>query len=123
MAAFKLGPNDPVSIQHDMLSKILATMLTYDQLDISNLASAEMVARQLQLLEEKQAAAAATDSTGAEESALFLGAPTSHSAVLVAPDLKLWISQELAREASVLKERRKAREERNLARKKDPPQK
>lgn len=56
------------------------------------------------------------DSALAEEQNLFLGSAAGHGAIVISPELKTWISTEMAREASVLKERRKAREERALAR-------
>ncbi len=41
---FRLGVGDPAALQHESYSRIMETMLCYDQLDISNLASAELVA-------------------------------------------------------------------------------
>lgn len=69
--------------------------------------------RQLQLLEDRdyQLPDKAATSAAAEESSMYMGRSTAHGGV-VSPDLKDWIAGELAREASVLKERRKAREER-----------
>lgn len=109
-------------MQHEAWSKVLQTMVCYDQVDVLNLASAELVCRQLQLLEGRvyQSSDNAATSAIAEESSLYMGTSTAHGAVLVAPELKGWIAGELAREASVLKERRKAREERTLARGSDP---
>lgn len=43
---------DQVVGQHETWCKVLQTMLVYDQLDVSNLASAELIARQIQLLED-----------------------------------------------------------------------
>ena len=117
MSHFKLGSGDPVGLAHESYCRIMQAMVSYDCLDISNLASAELVARQLQLLEEKQQQLCDNDKSGAaEEAALFAGGLSGSGAVVVAPELKSFISTEMAREASVLKERRKAREERALAR-------
>ena len=119
MAYFKLSPGDPIALQHENYCKILHAMLVYDQLDVTNLACAELVCRQLQLLEEKQMQSStpqAESASVAEESSLFMGTASAHGAVLVCPELKSWVSSELSREASILKERRKAREERTLAR-------
>ena len=92
-------------------------MLTYDQLDISNLASAELIARGIQRIEEKHKfKLQASDDSG--EGALFMGAMGGARIVsVVSPKLTEWVGGELQKEALVAKERRKAREERNLARK------
>ena len=39
--------------ERETYCKVLQAMLTYDQLDVSNLASAEVIARQIQLIEER----------------------------------------------------------------------
>jgi hypothetical protein len=118
IAFFKLSPGDPVALQHEAWCKVLQTMVCYDQLDVHNLASAELVCRQLQLLEDRHSMVSDKGEAAAasEESSLYMGTSTAHGAVLVAPELKSWIAGELAREASILKERRKAREERTLSR-------
>jgi hypothetical protein len=46
---------------------------------------------------------------------LYAGMPT-RGGLCICPDLSKWISEELQREASVMKEKRKAREERALVR-------
>lgn len=121
---FRLSVSDPIAMQHEAWSKVLQTMVCYDQVDVLNLASAELVCRQLQLIEDRmfQSSDNGASSAAAEESSLYMGTSTAHGAVLVSPDLKGWIAGELAREASVLKERRKAREERTLARGSDSHQ-
>ena len=48
-----LPDTDPAVVAHEMLCKILETMAVYDQLNTSELASAELVCRQIQLTEEK----------------------------------------------------------------------
>ena len=94
-------------------------MVVYDQLDDSNLASAELIGRAIQRLQEqhKHKLIAADDSG---ESALFLGSSGgSRVGTIISPKLSEWIGTEMQKEASIAKERRKAREERNLARKHD----
>ena len=49
----KLQVHDSGVAEHETYCKVLQTMLTYDQLDVSNLASAEVIARQIQLIEER----------------------------------------------------------------------
>ena len=117
ISQFRLGADHPVALQHESYSRILQTLVSYDQVDVTNLAAGELIIRQLQLLEERQQhASAAHDSVASEEQGLFMGTAAGAGATIISPQLKLWISTEMARDASVLKERRKAREERGLAR-------
>ena len=51
----------------------------------------------------------------AGERRLFLGSTLGRHGCLVAPELKEWVATEVAKTTVVLKERRKAREERLLA--------
>ncbi len=104
-------------MQHESYSRIIQNLVCYDQLDATNLSASELIVRQLQLLEEIQLhSSAAHDSIAAEEQSLFMGASVGSGCTIISPLLKTWIATEMAREASVLKERRKAREERALAR-------
>ena len=117
--ACKLQPTDAPAMEHEAWSKVLQTMMTYDQLDVSNLASAEMVVRALQRIEEKHKfKLTSTDDAG--EGALFMGS-TGGTRVgsIISPKLTEWIGTEMQKEALVAKERRKAREERALSRKGD----
>lgn len=108
---------DPTALAHESYSRLIQQMVSYDQLDVTNIAAAELAIRQLQLLEERQMhAAVGNDSAAAEEKSLFPRSASGHGAIVISPDLKSRLSTEMAREASVLKERHKAREERNLAR-------
>lgn len=53
---FKISAGDPLALQHEglcSLCKILETMVCYDQVDVLNLAAADLVCRQLQLLEDR----------------------------------------------------------------------
>jgi len=88
------------------------------------LAAAELVCRQLQLIEEQQyedsAAAGAkkdgkTDKAAADtETSIFMGTQATRSGICVCPALTEWLAEQLRAEAAVAKERRKAREERAL---------
>ena len=51
-----------------------------------------------------------------DERRVFLGAPRAQGQALVSPELETHVASRLREEAEVLKERRKAREERHLAR-------
>lgn len=54
---------------------------------------------------------------GSEDAHLFLGLTNARGGYRVSPQLQEWIASELQKESAVLKECRKAREERQLARK------
>ena len=75
--------------------------------------SAELLARQLQLAEERQREKRmAASKTQSYDSHVFLGTSVGQDLCCVCPALQQWVSAELQKEAAILKERRKAREER-----------
>ena len=116
-----LGPTDWGVGEHEALSRLFEYALTYDQLNFGELASLELAGRRYQLLEEKYArmlveATAGGDGAHLDNDRLFMGEERRHGRALVAPALESWVSQKLAEESAVLKERRKAMEERQLAR-------
>lgn len=115
--ACKFQPSDAPAQEHEAWCKVLESMLVYDQLDVTNLSSAELVVRAIQRIEERhKLKITATDDAG--ESALFMGAGGGMRAgLVVSPKLTEWIGSEMQKEALVAKERRKAREERQLSRK------
>ena len=117
--ACKFAPTDGPAQEHEAWSKVLQTMMTYDQLDVSNLASGELVVRALQRIEEKHKfKLASVDDAG--EGALFMGASSgTRAGSIISPKLTEWIGSEMQKDALVAKERRKAREERALSRKSD----
>ena len=92
-------------------------MVVYDQLDVANIASAELIVRGIQRIEE-QHKLKLTSVDDAGEAALFLGSSGgSRGGTVVSPKLAEWIGSEMQKEAAIAKERRKAREERALSRK------
>lgn len=121
--ACKFAPTDAPAQEHEAWSKVLQTMMTYDQLDVSNLASGELVVRALQRIEEKHKfKLASVDDAG--EGALFMGATSgTRAGSIISPKLTEWIGSEMQKDALVAKERRKAREERALSRKSDKDEK
>ena len=110
----------------------------YDGLDVVNLAVMELILRQAQLVEftysDKGPAPPGAGGAGGnegkknkgqgkgeraglyEEGQIFLGAHREFGDTMVAPELLDYVSKEVEREASVMKQVRKAREERALAR-------
>lgn len=115
----KLQPTDAPAMEHECWSKVLQTLLTYDQVDVTNLAGVEMIVRNLQRIEEKRKfKLCSVDDAG--EGALFMGATSGvRTGSIICPRPTEWIGSEMQKEAMVAKERRKAREERALSRKGD----
>ena len=112
----KLQVHDSGVAEHETYCKVLQTMLTYDQLDFSNLASAEVIARQIRLIEERhENKLVDVDKHG--QNHLISGLDETRGGICLSPALREYVAQELTKESLIMKERRKAREERALARK------
>ena len=108
--------------QHESACRVLETSLCYDQINIATLASFELISRQLQIAEERLSHRFEDPSSDLVQEDYFLMSGAPHKSHLcVSPELRAWIAKERGQEASVLKERRKAREERLLARPKKTP--
>ena len=113
-----VGPDDPIVHMHAEFSKLMQTMCTYDQLDGANLACGELVARQLQLCEEKYKDKILAQRGGGglqQDEGYFFTDMGSTRGIMVSPELTKWVAGRLQAESSIAKERRKAREERQLA--------
>ena len=119
-SSYQLRDSDDYVDQHLHVCKALHIAVVLDQLQVINVLAFELLGRQLQLLEEKQAEVGgrggAAGGHEVDEAFLFVNVGPSRALTCVAPELKEWISEELRKEASILKERRKAREERELQR-------
>ena len=84
--------------------------------DGSNLASLELVARQLQLCEERykdELLSSRGSGAGGDEHFFFTGVQSTRG-IMVAPTLSEWIAKQLSAESAIAKERRKACEEQQL---------
>jgi hypothetical protein len=116
VSLMKLQATDAGVHAHEIGCKTLEIMICFDQLQVGSLAAAEFCARQIQLVEEKyRDRGVPKDSLElVSEAALFSGA-RSKTTICVCPTLSEWIAEEMRKEAAIMKERRKAREERNLA--------
>ena len=101
---------------HDLAMRMVELGLSFNQLNLGELASFELLMRKAQMAEwrhrDRLAAVAGDDMM--EESYLYLGTGETRGLVMVAPSLVDHINQEMHREAQILKERRKAKEERAL---------
>ena len=116
----KLQSTDGGVEQHDSACRLLEFATTYDQLNLGNLAWGEACMREVMVAGEryKDRAIGSGDAQGVarlNEKNLFLG-QEQRQALCIHPGLIEYIGKEMAKEALVLKERRKAREERALLR-------
>ncbi|CAK0900570.1 unnamed protein product [Prorocentrum cordatum] len=109
----RVPDNDRVKHEHGSLMEILETALTYDQLDVSALASFEILSRRIQLLEEAYTSNPKAPRFEGSEHFQGLG----RKVAAVAPLLTSHVALQLQGEAAIQKERRKAREEAALAKK------
>jgi hypothetical protein len=98
---------------HESLCRILETACCYDQLDVSNCASFGLICRQLQTVEERFKEKF-TVSNDASIDLYLMSGSTSRASLCICPALSSWVAAEAAKDTAVLKERRKAREERAL---------
>jgi hypothetical protein len=111
-----LSSSDPGIVTHEHLCKILQTAVTVDQLDVTNSASMELVCREIQMIEEKYADKLKTKDPLHEDGDYFMRMSMGQSNVCMCPALREWIGEQMKVDSSILKERRKAREERQLQR-------
>ena len=113
--------------EHHFLSEAMERATVFDQLNLPELESYEGIARRYQMWEEiyssalKQAEVGEDQGDWLDERRIFLGADRSKGHALVCPELELHVASKLAAESAVLKERRKAKEERQAARGEVPP--
>ena len=117
-----LDVGDPGVDDHEFLSELLEAFLVYDQGNLGESMTMELIARRYQLWEEYYTEELKTSTIGpgfedyVDERRLFLGNAKLRHASLVCPALKEWVGSKVEQDAKVLKERRKAREEKQLAR-------
>ena len=106
---------DRVRHEHGTLMEVLEMAVVYDQVDVSALASFELLSRRVRLLEE--AYTANPKNPRFEGSEYFVG--LGRRSCAVSPALTAHVASALQADAQIQKERRKAREEAALAAK--PP--
>ncbi|CAK0804921.1 unnamed protein product, partial [Prorocentrum cordatum] len=126
LTAMALADDDEYAKLHETLCRVLDLTVVYDQLQVAEMASFEVVARQLQLLEERvyesrsapPTAAAPKAKSGARsaatvtaasmaETSYFLGAGVSKANLCISPKLLECIADQMKAEAAISKERRK----------------
>ena len=116
----RMQPGDGPVVEHEGWCRVLQLLISYDQLDGANLAACELIGRNIQRIQEKHKekliSSSGDDGMGGETS-LFMGMTHgSRAGLCVSPALQQWMGKQLQEEAILTKERRKAREERALAR-------
>ena len=119
---------DPTVAEHEFCMRVVQLAVQYDQLNISELAAFELVLRRAQLAEYRlkdrilgSRAGSALGGDVDEDGYLYLGTSETRGMLMIAPTLTSHISEELHREATILKERRKLREERQSNRTRESP--
>ena len=118
MADGKLQYNQVGASEHQVIMQILHYAATYDQLDVSQLVSMELLARRAQMIELKykhKFALAGSSGDGAdpyEDAHLYMGLSETRNLLCVCPALERSVGAELKDEAKLLESRRKAHEER-----------
>jgi hypothetical protein len=100
---------------HESSCRVLEIACCYDQLQVGALASMELICRQVQMVEERwKDKVLGQVPESSSENYLYSGL-TNRGALCIAPELSTWISEQLKSDSAVMKEKRKAREERNLS--------
>ena len=114
----RLNDDDKVRAHHSMLSELLELFCCHDQLDPTNLMGMEALARHLQYTEH-EVMRKADAKKPYDNQMYYLGREKRTGGALVSPELTKWVADQAQRDSAILKEQRKAAEERALQR--DPP--
>jgi hypothetical protein len=116
----KLTQDDVGVSEHEVGSEILETLLSYDQVDISNLAGVERLVRRLQFVEEgyrqkleTKRMEKSTDFSGSMAEH-FSGKPRMAGGAIVSPALLKHAATKAAEDNDILKQQRKASDVRGL---------
>lgn len=120
---YRLNKGDWGVEAHELAMRMLDRAGTFDGLDVCNLACLEDLLRQAQLVEfaylqESDGGKGKSGGKGKfsiiDENAVFAGTHRETGNAMVAPDLLQYVGQEIERDANILKQIRKAREEKRL---------
>ncbi|CAK0835229.1 unnamed protein product [Prorocentrum cordatum] len=106
--------------EHEMICRVMESMLTVDQLNIGALQSAELLARRLQLIEDAHRGSPSNPDYSAAD--LYMGLQTRKDGASVVPAFQEYVAEGLKDEVAIQKEKRKAKEEAKLRKSgKHPP--
>ncbi|CAE8634396.1 unnamed protein product [Polarella glacialis] len=108
----KVADSDRSVYEHEILCRILESMICADQLNVPALQSAEILSRRIQLIKEAHRVNPSAPDYSAGDH--FLGAGVRRNGAAIAPDLSKFVAEELRAEAAISKEARKAREEKGI---------
>ena len=111
----RLSESDQHVLSYEAYCRILESMCCYDQVDCSRLASAELIGRQVQMIEEQLVHKFEDPSSDGHIDYYLMAGAESRQQLCICPELKKYMASEVAQKNSVLKELRNAREERALA--------
>lgn len=118
MADGRLTYGDVGCTQHQVGCQILHEAVTYDQLEVGQLAAFELLCRSLQLIELKHRdrflPAGGAGGDPFEDTHLYLGLSQTRGLLMVSPALERYVGGELKDEFKAAEARRKAHEERQL---------
>ncbi|CAK0894817.1 unnamed protein product, partial [Prorocentrum cordatum] len=109
--------------EHETLLRIIELAGQYDQLDVTNLACMEAAARRVQTIEWayhdkiRETDAGSTSRLSIEEATAFSGLSRAGDLMMVAPALLEHVKLQVEKDAAIMKNIRKAKEERELRRK------
>ena len=117
----RLSDSESLVLEHEMICRALEVGLCYDQLQVSALAAFEIIARQLQIVEDRLAYKFDNDAQETAHDYHIMSGFKHRAALCICPELRTYIATEHSKESAILKERRKAREERSLAHPKKAP--
>ncbi|CAK0860193.1 unnamed protein product, partial [Prorocentrum cordatum] len=114
LRAGRIPDGDRSIHEHEVLCRVLESMISVDQLNAPALQSAELVCRRLQVIEDARAVSpSAPDYSAADE---YMGWSAHRGGSAVAPALQKHVAANLRDKAAVLKGARKAKEEQKLRR-------
>eukprot|EP00971_Amphidinium_carterae_P152974 3032700-Amphidinium_carterae.2 len=120
--------------EHELVMKMVDNAVSFDSLDITNLTSFETALRKAQLVEYAYCMEGTGDKEKGkgkqkggmhlgivDEYSVFLGTHRETGEMMCAPELLEYVAREVEKDANVLKQVRKAREERQAAQGKKQP--
>eukprot|EP00959_Pyramimonas_sp_CCMP1952_P467302 9491354-Pyramimonas_sp.AAC.1 len=113
-----LGPADVGVSDHELAMRALELGAGFDQLNLTELALVELLVRRAQLAEwrHRERLLKSSGDEYLEDEYLYMGTSETRGLLMVCPTLVEHIQAELHKEATLMKEKRKLREERMLSR-------